>query len=144
MKGILYISLAKHNFTSNELDTLVCNASNYNQKYGITGYLYFEKGYFLQYIEGEESVIDVLIHTIQKDPRHEVINILEDQDIIARRFPTWHMHQLAKSSLIQLNIENILMDYMTNDSKQNNILLNSDHIWRIVYKLSTYRTEIIL
>ncbi|WP_062055599.1 BLUF domain-containing protein [Aquimarina longa] len=138
IKRIVYISKSTINFNSNELRQLATRASECNKQFDITGYLYFEKNHFLQYIEGEKDVINTLINNIKNDKRHEVLNVQENKDSSNRKFPTWHMHQLTKSSLIQINMENILMDYMT----YNHTGISSESIWRMIDKLSKFRKKL--
>ncbi|WP_108869716.1 BLUF domain-containing protein [Aquimarina aquimarini] len=141
MKGIVYVSKAIEDFTPVTLHQLAEFASNCNEEHEITGYLYFEKKYFLQYIEGEKGAINRLINNIKNDARHEVLNVQISTDIKERKFPTWHMQQLTKSSLIQINMENVLMDYMRNCSKPNSNI-NEEHVWRMVDKLSGFRKKL--
>lgn len=143
IKGIVYISKAAVGFNLPELKELSEIASECNQQHEISGYLYFEKGYFLQYIEGENTIVDRLLDNIKKDKRHEVLNIQAITEIGARKFPTWHMHRLTKSSLIQINMENVLMDYLTYCSTKENIDINEENIWRMVDKLSKFRKKLL-
>ncbi|EZH74506.1 hypothetical protein ATO12_12105 [Aquimarina atlantica] len=142
IKGIVYVSKAAIDFSADDLKQLAETASDCNAQHGITGYLYFEKGHFLQYIEGENTVVDVLIDNIKRDKRHVVLNVETTTDIISRKFPTWHMQQLTKSSLIQINMENVLMDYMVHCGKKNGMDMNSESTWRMIDKLSGFRKKL--
>ncbi|KAA1248096.1 BLUF domain-containing protein [Aquimarina sp. RZ0] len=142
IKGIVYVSKAIVDFNSDDLKKLETFASDCNKQFGITGYLYFEKGFFLQYIEGDDAVVDVLMNNIKQDTRHTVLSYKNTTDIISRKFPAWYMRKLTKSSLIQINMENVLIDYMTDCNKKRSMELNSESVWRMVNKLSGFRKKI--
>ncbi|MEW7277240.1 BLUF domain-containing protein [Aquimarina sp. 2201CG1-2-11] len=142
IKGLVYISKTIHEFNFEELHELSEKAANYNKQYGITGYLYYEKKYFLQYIEGKNKDIDRLIENIENDDRHEVLSIQVIKDISERKFPAWHMHQLTKSSLMQINMENVLIDYLSYCSKNEGRDINTESIWRMIDKLSKFRKRL--
>ncbi|WP_103072389.1 BLUF domain-containing protein [Aquimarina sediminis] len=142
LKGIVYVSEALVDFSADELIALAADASNCNVEYGITGYLYYEKGFFLQYIEGDQDRIDTLMDNIDRDKRHRVHSIESTSGITSRKFPNWHMKQLTRSTLIQINMENVLMDYMTHCSKKNSLGSNHESIWRMIDKLSGFRKKL--
>ncbi len=142
ISGIVYLSRATIDFDFDDLKVLSNQASIANGQFSITGYLYFEKGYFLQYIEGEMKAVNTLLNNIKQDDRHEVLNIQVDKEIETRKFPTWHMHQLTKSSLMQINMENVLIDYLTYSSNKNSEDINKESIWRMVDKLSKFRKRL--
>ena len=62
-----------------------------NAVLGITGGLVELDQVFLQYLEGEESVVDVMYGKILKDPRHTDIKLLERRAIKLRAFSGWRM-----------------------------------------------------
>jgi hypothetical protein len=95
MKAILYISEAKVAFSPDDLNELAVSSGIKNDRLGITGYLYFEKGLFLQYIEGEGESLDLLYHTIASDTRHRVTGFITE-DLDERRFPNWSMKNIGE------------------------------------------------
>lgn len=66
-----------------------CKRNNYQSN--ITGFLHREEGFFLQYLEGESEVLDLLLDTIAKDPRHTDVTIVLREKLCARRLPDWQM-----------------------------------------------------
>ena len=116
--GITYISKALVEFDSSKLTELSIQAGKKNQLLGITGYLYFEKNQFFQYIEGTEEVVRNLLDTIRKDTRHQVLHFIH-LPIPSKKFPSWNMRYLSKSQLYQLRLENIVMKNMEVMSKVN-------------------------
>ncbi|RYF40285.1 MAG: BLUF domain-containing protein, partial [Comamonadaceae bacterium] len=62
-----------------------------NAVLGITGGLVVLDQVFLQYLEGEESVVDAMFSKILTDPRHSDVKLLERRDIRLRAFRGWRM-----------------------------------------------------
>lgn len=138
--GLVYVSKALENFDDTSLEEIASFAAKQNDRFHITGYLYYEKGIFMQYVEGSKLNVLQLFSNIEKDSRHEVLNIQTNKTLIKRKFPLWKMRQLQKHELSQTNMEHILIDYMKHCTEVNNIALNEDIVWRIVDKLSKLRT----
>jgi len=140
--GLVYVSKALGHFNDASLDEIASLAAIQNNKFQITGYLYYEKGIFMQYIEGSTLNVQQLFSNIQKDSRHEVVNVQSNETLVKRKFPLWKMRKLQKNELSQINMEHILMDYMIHCAQVQNKILNEDIIWRIVDKLSKLRTQL--
>jgi len=140
--GIVYVSKALEQFDDASLKKIASFASTQNSKFHITGYLYFEKGIFIQYIEGSSLNVLQLFSNIEKDSRHEVLNMQTNKTLEERKFPLWKMRRLKKNELSQTNMEHILMDYMMYNAQIKNRSLNQEIIWRIVDKLSKLRTQL--
>jgi hypothetical protein len=62
-----------------------------NTRLGITGVLFFDKGYFGQILEGPRDGVEEVWSRIQKDKRHQNIEFLGISAIKERRFPKWAM-----------------------------------------------------
>ncbi|KZZ59467.1 hypothetical protein A3762_24075 [Oleiphilus sp. HI0125] len=110
--AILYVSQALTDFTVEELEVLQQISYSNNLVLEISGYLYFENHRFFQYLEGEDSVVHQAFERIKKDPRHKIIGVLEQQDIV-RRFPDWSMKWLQSSIFANLNLEKLLIDHLS-------------------------------
>lgn len=90
MKGIIYVSTTQNQDVVWMKD-LCDEFSTTNKKYGITGLLIFHSGTVIQYIEGDDDIIDALYLNIQKDLRHyNVITIFEEK-LDYRLFNDWGM-----------------------------------------------------
>lgn len=79
------------------LDTQVIHelceqAHHNNQVHGVTGFLLFRQGRFLQYIEGQRDAIKQLYSNIQRDPRNVDTQILLEGTRDERLFDQWAMH----------------------------------------------------
>ncbi len=113
LKQAIYVSKAITIFDRTRIEELVALAQKKNKDLKITGYLYYENGYFLQYIESYNGkVIDDLVNTLISDYRHSVINTFINETNRARRFSDWSMRYIQKSELIDLSLEGKIMDCM--------------------------------
>lgn len=74
-----------------EIERILHVARARNSKTGVTGALLFSGGYFCQVIEGGQRAIEELFETIQMDPRHSDVTVIEFLPIAARSFSDWSM-----------------------------------------------------
>ncbi len=141
--GILYISKAQIEFNTSDLVSLGEKASGKNQQIGITGYLYFERGDFLQYIEGSPEQVVALMKTIELDIRHRVIN-QEHAKVDERKFPDWHMQYLSPAKLREINMEHVMMKHLENFKgfKGSDIINPEEIILRMVDQLSSVKSKL--
>lgn len=105
MKSVIYLSLAKDEFSENDLIDLAMSAAKKNSGEGITGFLCFQNGRFIQYIEGEEDSLDMLMSKIRHDKRHKILTELKSGELVKKRFPTWGMALLKEENLTEFNFE---------------------------------------
>ena len=62
-----------------------------NAELGITGALLATKAHFAAVLEGEAEPLARLMASIERDPRHEQITIVEEATISGRRFAGWSL-----------------------------------------------------
>jgi hypothetical protein len=74
-----------------DLSAIVEAARRNNTAREITGMLCHYDGSFLQFLEGEEDVVDEVFSKIKGDPRHRQILEVDRRPIEARLFPDWSM-----------------------------------------------------
>ncbi len=91
MIQISYISSATEPMSTNELLGLLQACRESNAGRGVTGMLLYGNATFLQVLEGEEKVVDDLIETIRRDPRHTNLQILHRIKIERRQYSDWSM-----------------------------------------------------
>lgn len=96
MHTFVYISEATKDFSTDDLSALLEAASSLNRMNGITGYLHYETGYFLQYIEGEADALSETVERIERDPRHSIFYRASETNLAQRRFPDWYMKWLDR------------------------------------------------
>lgn len=80
------------------IESIVTQSRQANPGSGITGILCFGGGIFLQAIEGGRGPVSDLFGHIQRDARHQDVELLLFEEICERRFGSWTMGQanLAK------------------------------------------------
>lgn len=88
---LIYMSSAVKPMNYDELSTLLkqCRENNPNQ--GVTGMLIYQKGTFLQMLEGEKQVVMDLYDKISNDERHTGVHLVLSGDIEQRNFKDWSM-----------------------------------------------------
>lgn len=79
-----------------ELDDLLSSARARNHSAGITGMLVYDKGRFLQTLEGPPDAIEAVWSSIRRDPRHRSIEVLSQRIVPTRLFSEWDMQLFAR------------------------------------------------
>lgn len=88
---LTYKSIATAAPRGGDIERLVSQARARNRSLDVTGMLLFEDGRFLQTIEGPPAAIAALWASIQRDPRHDHIEILSEHMAAARLFSGWDL-----------------------------------------------------
>ncbi|MCD2191868.1 BLUF domain-containing protein [Actinomycetospora endophytica] len=78
-----------------ELPKILAAARRKNPEQGITGALVVWEDSVVQTLEGEESAVRGLYDTIQRDPRHEQVELVETAAGVDRAFPRWSMARVT-------------------------------------------------
>ncbi|CAM4415948.1 BLUF domain-containing protein [Zobellia roscoffensis] len=101
---LVYTSVANTDFGLQETQRMLEKAQEFNRQNDITGCLLFFKGRFIQYLEGEETMINDLFERIKTDSRHKEVAFLSGNKIHNREFHDWQMafeHLKAENSNLQ-------------------------------------------
>ncbi len=131
LRGLVYVSEARTEFGRPELLALEEHATRRNRERELTGYLWFDEGQFVQYVEGEAETVEALIRRIEDDPRHDVLHVLRDDELGERRFPDWSMQFLTRRSFHGL--ETLLADHIVFvESVRPQDVESHQTVWRIV------------
>lgn len=88
---LAYISTATAEMGDAALVTLLRESRTGNLAAGVTGFLLYRDGRFLQYLEGSETAVRDRMRGIGADPRHRHIVVLVHGDIAEGQFPNWSM-----------------------------------------------------
>ena len=88
---LTYQSHASNPPSEAELDDLVARARVRNQSFGVTGMLLYEDGKFLQTLEGPPDGLSTIWASIQRDERHQDIEVLTEHFVEARLFSDWDL-----------------------------------------------------
>jgi hypothetical protein len=62
-----------------------------NRREAITGYLIYDKRWFLQILEGQRARIFATYERLQHDVRHGGLTLMKTGPVLQRAFPTWDM-----------------------------------------------------
>ena len=68
-----------------------------NGENGVTGYLIFDKAYFLQILEGERAAVEETYRRIAGDRRHADVTLVDQRTIVQRNFSDWNMGSAMRS-----------------------------------------------
>ncbi|MEM9387990.1 MAG: BLUF domain-containing protein [Pseudomonadota bacterium] len=98
---LTYISRYNNHNESDELQRILSQAQENNERNGITGVLVFNHNYFLQSIEGRRPVINNLLRKLVRDSRHFALQIIEAREIDQRRWSGWSMNYLTPTKKYQ-------------------------------------------
>lgn len=83
--------------TIDEITAILDASRNNNAACGISGALMFNSGIFAQVLEGPRSAIESAFERIQRDARHNEVNILVFEAVNHRVFPFWSMAFIGRS-----------------------------------------------
>jgi hypothetical protein len=88
---LVYVSVATKDMTADDLLSLLEKSRAFNKENGLTGLLLYKERFFIQVLEGDESIIDSLFERIKVDTRHFNVLLILKKPIIARNFEEWAM-----------------------------------------------------
>lgn len=74
-----------------ELASILEASARRNPKLGVTGVLIYERGRFIQLLEGPAASVDALLDDIEIDVRHGLFHILWRTPATTRMFEQWSM-----------------------------------------------------
>ncbi len=129
-----YFSSATSKFNETDLNDIVNRSIANNKKLDITGLLCYRDMSFLQFLEGDESIIHTLYAKIQEDIRHASFITMLDQPIENRIFDKWYMALRNVDDFAGEEKKILLELFNLNLSKQAN-----DHTKLIEILLNTFR-----
>jgi signal transduction histidine kinase len=88
---LVYASKAVDGFSEKDLIEILSTSRRNNKELKITGALVYNKGYFLQLLEGDRETVETLFNVIADDVRHEKVNSFFRCKVSNRIFPDWYM-----------------------------------------------------
>jgi hypothetical protein len=97
MHELIYVSEAQGNLAPDEIFQIIEQSARNNPSAGITGFLIYRGGRFLQLVEGELNALDALLAKLRLDPRHHSLQVLATRPIAERSFPRWWMKRVGES-----------------------------------------------
>ena len=91
LRTILYQSTPQTSFPSEADLKILESAWRHNAEMGVTGYLLRTRTRYFQVLEGSADVLDDLMELIDRDARHDALEILLDTQVTHRKFSNWAM-----------------------------------------------------
>ncbi|GJD44936.1 hypothetical protein AFCDBAGC_2805 [Methylobacterium cerastii] len=73
------------------LRDIVSASQRNNCRDGITGFLIFDKTWFIQILEGDRTQVGETYNRIARDPRHTGATVADARNVSTRSFPNWTM-----------------------------------------------------
>ncbi|WP_269537459.1 BLUF domain-containing protein [Cerasicoccus fimbriatus] len=139
---IAYISEATCAMDDQALKDLAEQSSQKNRKIEITGYLYFCRNRFFQYIEGPREASLQLMDVIRADARHTVKEELMIHGQPKRLFPGWNLRWLRQMELHALHLEHTISDFMGGKLAFRDIAYWEQRIWEMISQLAENQQQI--
>ena len=82
-----------------QLQAILTAARRNNARLQITGTLLYNAGSFAQILEGPLHHVQRIFETIQRDPRHSDVTVIQSDYTAERQFPDWAMAFAGGSSI---------------------------------------------
>src|SRR6056297_3774234 len=79
-----------------DLDAILASCERNSPGRAITGMLLFDRGHFVQLLEGPRAEVTACFLTIGADPRHSDVHLLAAGPLDARLFADWSMHYVPE------------------------------------------------
>ncbi|MFI3187634.1 MAG: BLUF domain-containing protein, partial [Methylococcaceae bacterium] len=110
MKRLTYISKVNAVLSEEQILEIGRQSSINNRKINVTGVLISAGDYFFQILEGEQVIVDQLLHKISGDSRHCDITVLTaEYGCEERLFSDWNMKTVAISESTDLMLQAVGM-----------------------------------
>lgn len=88
---LVYISERSAETDDEVIKNLKLQAEQNNHRLNITGALLYTERFFLQFLEGEQRILNELFSTICQDDRHCNVRLMMYKTVQKRDFPTWSL-----------------------------------------------------
>lgn len=100
-KRLIFCSKAKENLTYDDIQSILTMSSKKDKLLDITGFLLWDKEYFIQCMEGDEASVMALFGRIKHDYRHYDVRMLGVCDANTKVFESWTAGAVNSRSLTQ-------------------------------------------
>ena len=88
---LVYTSIASQRISDDDLKVFLKKTRKKNEIRNVTGMLLFLDPFFMQVLEGEETMVNDLFNFIKQDTRHHNVSLIYSKPIEERYFPDWKM-----------------------------------------------------
>lgn len=132
MIHLVYISTATREFTHQDLIDLLEQARQRNTELNITGMLLYDRGTFIQVLEGEKKDVMAVYDSILRDDRNSGNYIVQEKSISSRNFPNWSM---GFKNLSNETIEHVAgySQFLNNSISPSEIANKADSIVKLLF-----------
>ncbi len=127
---LIYASKVSESVKEKDIQAILETANTKNKALNVTGGLFFNYKYFLQCLEGSRENVSSIYHAIVKDTRHELITMIDFQEIQQRDFSQWSMAYLSHSTVNNA----VILEYSSADTF-NPFEMTSDSCYRLMLQL---------
>lgn len=91
LSAVIYRSRALTLQSDLDLFHLLSQARDRNARLELSGMIVYDRGFFFQWLEGNDAQLGDVWNSIRRDSRHHDVLVLADQRIPDRLFQNWHM-----------------------------------------------------
>jgi hypothetical protein len=102
LHSLIYKSHCKDLANWDLVNSILASSTRNNPENDITGVLVATETHFLQVLEGEFEVLNLIFERIARDTRHDTVQLISFTEIKERQFSDWAMHGIG---LFDLNRE---------------------------------------
>ncbi|MGB7418180.1 MAG: BLUF domain-containing protein [Erythrobacter sp.] len=102
MKRLIYHSYGVDDLSQDAVFDIVSGSAHRNGALGLSGFLLYQNGCFLQLLEGDAAAVDALYAKVRQDPRHHSVETLFETAISAKSFDMWRMKRIASGNVAQV------------------------------------------
>lgn len=88
---LIYVSTVAQHVRLSDAEAIARSSAERNQREGVTGFLLYTPGHFVQVLEGEGPRVLAAFDRIKADPRHTGVRKLSVEPVEARQFGDWSM-----------------------------------------------------
>ena len=88
---LVYTSISNQEMSDDSLRDLLEKSRAKNKTLHITGMLLYLDPFFIQFLEGEEAIVNESFNIIKQDSRHHKVSLIYKRPIDKRSFPNWTM-----------------------------------------------------
>ncbi len=138
IRQVVYVSQASEHLDKKAMGNILRSAWMHNAEDGISGILLYNRGQFLQVLEGDSEKVQSLLHRLQLDPRHEFISVMSDLRVPEREFEYWLMGfkdfstvDHSASKVRDNDYDGTDVEHPTNKGELNNVLVDTDFILEV-------------
>lgn len=88
---LVYISCSTEATAEASLEGLLMRARPANARLGISGFLLYSDGHYLQMLEGARDAVETLFARIAADRRHREVTVVLRENVSGRALAGWYM-----------------------------------------------------